>query len=108
LVFSPAKDQAADLGPLVVEEDKAGLGPIQGFFLAVHQHAGKPGMVRNDEPRRAVRLDDIDALDGYLVRGGALVVAVNRTPEKHQRQQARIHGQKPVGFRHGCSLVDLR
>ena len=42
-------------------------GPVEGFFFASNDNSGQFGVVRYHHSKRSVGLDDVDALDVYLI-----------------------------------------
>src|SRR3984957_4683617 len=66
-----AENQAAHFRPFIVHEDHPrGFAAVRArVFLAAHVRARERFAVRNDQPRSAVGLDEIDAMHGKYVEG---------------------------------------
>src|SRR5258706_10692059 len=97
-----SEDQAAIFTGLVVVENHPGLRPRERPLLAVHDNSRQLGVVRDHEPERAIRLNNIDALNGQLLERlpARVLEAMQQEDAEYRGYRTGIDCKKPLPFAH--------
>src|SRR5271155_4257994 len=99
-VLQPTPNQTSHFGSLVIHEQQArSITPVRPWILlTAHERAGKFGAIGNNQPRRSVRLDEVDAVHRELIER---LIAQRRESAKHGNgendgEHSRIDGEKSL------------
>ena len=91
VLLTPPECHAAGFITVIVEEDETGIGPFPLNRLSADDTGVHPVLVRDHQPQRAIRVDDVDAFGGDLTEVAWRLSLSKRRGGDHDEDQQGAH-----------------
>ena len=97
VLLTPAECHATGFITVIVEEDETGIGPLPLDRLAADDARMHSVLVRDHQPQRAIRVDDVDALGGDLTEVARRLSLCKRRGGEHDEDQQACTRRRCAG-----------